>query len=118
MCGAEQRDHHRSVGRQVAGQADVEQREPVPAVAVIDPVLRGELDRSRAIDRPEGDLVRALAVLDRRREERLVANVLLLVDQPGRDLDPAQPVVEPDRRRELAGAERAGDLELGEDRTE
>ena len=48
--GAEQRDHHRAVGHDVAGQADVEHGEAVAAVAVIDPVLRGELDaRGRSI---------------------------------------------------------------------
>ena len=35
-----------------------------------------------SVDRPERDLVRALARLDRRREERLVADKLFLVDQP------------------------------------
>ena len=80
--GTEQGDHHGAVGDEVAGQADIEQGEPAAAVAVVDPVLRGELDGGGSVDRSERDLVRALALLDRRREKRLVADILLLVDQP------------------------------------
>ena len=46
--GAEQRDHHRPVGHEVAGQADIEQGQAAAAVAVVHPVLGGELDRARA----------------------------------------------------------------------
>ena len=98
------------------GRPDVEECEPPAAIAVVHPVLRGELDRRGPLDRPERDLVRALASFDRRREQRLVANVLLAIDQSGRDVDPAQARIEPDRRREPPGAERARDPELGEDR--
>ena len=52
--GAEQGDHHGAVGDEVAGQADIEQGEPAAAVAMVDPVLCGELDAAgRSID-PNG----------------------------------------------------------------
>ena len=76
----------------------------------------GNSMRGGTVDRAERNLVRALARLDRRREECLVADKLLLVDQPGRDVDPAQAGINPHRRREPTRAERC-DPELGEDRT-
>ena len=90
MWRTQQRDHHGAVSHEVAGQTDVEHCKPAPAVAVVNPVLCREFDGGGAVDRPEGDLMRALTLLDRRREECLVANKLILIDQPRRDFDPAQ----------------------------
>ncbi len=100
----------------VAGQANVQHGQTVLAVSVVNPVLRGELDARGTLDRAEGNLVHALATLDRCREKGLVANVFLVVDQPYATVDPAQPLINPHGRRVSSRIERVRHRELREDR--
>ena len=76
---AHQRQEHRPAACEIASQSAVEDRQAVFAIAVVGPILRRELDRRGALDRPEGDFVHGAAGRDRRREEDLVADEFLVI---------------------------------------
>jgi len=113
---AHQGEHQSAVADDMARQAPVEQREAPLAVAVVDPVLRRKLDPLGPFHRAEGDFVSASARANRRGEQRLVSDELVVVADAGLDIDSRQPSVEPNARGERAfGPEGVRHAELGED---
>ena len=111
------RKHHRRVGHDIARQPRIEDRQSLLAIAVINPVLGGELDPEGALDGAEGDLMGALAILDRGRKQGLVTHILFVVYQLQLTLDARQFGVDPHGRRVSARIERVGHVELGVDRS-
>ena len=112
----QQGEHHRAVGDIIARQAAVQQRQAAPAVAIVDPILRRQLDPVGPPEGAEGNLVDALAPANRRGKQCAIADERLVVDQLRADVDPPQARVQADGGSEAALlAERMRDLELRED---
>src|SRR3954454_11522421 len=98
----------------VAGQTTIQQSDSVPTIAVIDPILGRELLRLRAFDSAEWYLVKGSSVLDRRWHQHAVANEFLAVQNVCFEIEPRNPIVNPDSCGERVCAESMPHLQFGE----
>ena len=87
IVGTHQRKHHRAAADQISGQANVEQRQSMFAIAVVRPILRRILDADWPRDGAEGNFLNIASALDGCRKQRLIAHPFLIIDKFCLDID-------------------------------
>src|SRR5439155_12653333 len=116
VVSAHQGEYERLARDEIARQTEVEQGNPAPAVAVVRPALRRELDSGRALEGAERDCLRVAPVLDGSGEQGLIANELFVVGQIRLDVHALDACIKANSRCKGALAERMGNAELREHR--
>src|SRR5258708_29668912 len=81
-------------------------------IAVIHPVLGGELDTFGTLDRVEGNLLDVVSLLDGSGEQRLIADIFFAIHKRGLDVDALEAGIKADARREIRISKWVGNLKL------